>query len=394
MTYFDPLLDELTAARQWRSPIGQYGQQLAQANIPVMQGGGFWKNLAAQIVPDLIGAGLTHMGQQQEHARRTQTGALILEALKQPNTNAQAAYFETHGRPDLAGSFLMAQKEQEMQRLADLQAYKDQYAVAQPERDRAHEISLGNLNISRAQLGIQQRNASIAERKMQVEEALARQAQEMRALVDKGELSREGFKEMVSLSDKVAKDPLVSQAADATNRVEKFGALLKLTDPKERAAASAILLPTFAKLPNEAFMSDDARRVVDTVGYPGGFEAFIQQLTGTGGALPESSFVPMYRVLKLVAEDAQARRNIHIAQTYAPQAQGIINAYKSPYDPSRQLVSSDSFQALLQRKAFEDIKELPSASNTKKTVNKPVKSHTGTFEDIAAEIYHNLFGGK
>lgn len=113
MSYYDPLLEELSQLDQ-PNYLTQSGQAMSMRGAPINAGGGFWSNLAAQLVPGLLGAGMSYIGQQQNRGAE----ADLLEAAKLGDSQQVADSLISTGHEGLAARVLMAAKEQEALALA------------------------------------------------------------------------------------------------------------------------------------------------------------------------------------------------------------------------------------------------------------------------------------
>lgn len=279
MTYFDPLLDELTAARQWKSPINTYGQQLVQAQIPTITGGGFWKNLAAQIVPDLLGAGLSYLGQQQEQEKQQQIGGLLLEAAKETNPTVQADILTKSGRPDLAAKVLLAYQEQQKVQDAYIKQLDAQFEHgAKKEYDMKAGEREADAKYRSAMLGLQQgdlayKRGDLEQRKIEAKEkAKAELAKQMMELELKG-------------SAEVIKDPTVQDYKKAL----PYGSALKqiIENGGDSGVAGIAVDKAFSRIVSpEAVNEGDIKILGQAGGFRGQAEDIAKWLTGDAGKNP------------------------------------------------------------------------------------------------------------
>ena len=108
MSYYDPLLEELARLDQ-PNQLMQAGQQMMVRGAPIYAGGGFWQNLAAQVVPGLLGAGISYLGTSQQRAAEDD----LLTAANAKTPQEMADLLVATGRKGLAAKVLFAAQEQE-----------------------------------------------------------------------------------------------------------------------------------------------------------------------------------------------------------------------------------------------------------------------------------------
>jgi hypothetical protein len=397
MSYYDPLLAELEQLDQ-PNYLTQSGQAMSMRGAPIRVGGGFWGNLAQQIVPGLLGAGMSYLGQQQNRGEQD----ALLAAAKLEDPQAIAASLEAGGYKDTAAKVLFAaqaQKAAEAQKIADLKnnfeyGTKAAYLLAQPERDRDEAYRQAQLGISRGSQSLQQRQMDIQEQRLANQELIAKQTADLKGAVETGKIGRDGLLEMNKLAETASQDKVVTMAQDAKNRAYEIASLIKIPDPTERALASTKVAVAFSKLPGEAYMSDDAKRTADAMGFGDKWSLFTQKMSA-GGAIPDDLLIPAYNVMKQVAVDTQDRKNAHIIQTYYPRMQSILDGFQSPYEPGKVLVSRAPMAALNTIDKFEQINSLP---GTPTAVPAPgaqpaVRSNGGIVSGLARSIYNAIGGG-
>lgn len=127
MSYYDPILDELKKAKTFESPFSDYGDQLLRTQVPTQNGGGFWRNLAMQLVPDLVGLGAGYLGRQEEQAQQDSVNAELLPLLEKQSPNDIITGLKDSGRADLAMQVLVAKREQEALAQAKKQELEDKW---------------------------------------------------------------------------------------------------------------------------------------------------------------------------------------------------------------------------------------------------------------------------
>jgi hypothetical protein len=181
MSIYDPILNELTTQRNYRSPMSDYGQQLLRAQIPVRSGAGFWKNLASQLVPDLVGLGIGYMGDRQEESRYRDTAAQLLPILEKQGGSDVIQSLKDVGRDDLAASVLLESRNQD----ALLQAEKAKLDAKWAYDERKMDKEFAGKKILEAMKGARIGSNSAANRAAQIEAArIGAEAAKMSALVN------------------------------------------------------------------------------------------------------------------------------------------------------------------------------------------------------------------
>ncbi len=394
MSYIDPLLQELEQLDQ-PNYLSQYGQRLSMQGAPIRAGGGFWGNLAAQIVPGLLGAGMNYLGQQQNRGAEED----LLTAAKLGDAQQVADSLISTGHEGLAAKVLFAaqaQKAEEAQKIADLKnqfeyGTKAAYLLAEPERKADEAYRRAQLGISQGGLALQKQQMDIQEQRLANQELIAKQTADLKGAIETGKIGRDGLLEMNKLAETASQDKVVTMAQDAKNRAYEIASLIKIPDPTERALASTKVAVAFSKLPGEAYMSDDAKRTADAMGFGDKWSLFTQKMSA-GGAIPDDLLIPAYNVMKQVAIDTQDRKNAHIIQTYYPRMQSILDGFQSPYEPGKVLVSRAPMAALNTIDKFENINSLPGAPAPVAGPATP-RSNAGVITGLAKSIYNAIGGG-
>ena len=148
MSYYDPLLQELEQLDQ-PNYLTQSGQAMSMRGAPINAGGGFWSNLAAQLVPGLLGAGMSYLGQQQNRGEED----ALLAAAKLQDPQAIAASLEASGYKDKAAKVLFAaqaeQKAAKAAYAAKLQGYEDEYKYS---IEPKHRLDMEKYNAQQSKL--------------------------------------------------------------------------------------------------------------------------------------------------------------------------------------------------------------------------------------------------
>jgi hypothetical protein len=149
MSYYDPLLQELEQLDQ-PNYLTQSGQAMSMRGAPIQVGGGFWSNLAAQLVPGLLGAGMSYLGQQQNRGAE----ADLLEAAKLQDPVAIAAKLEAGGYKGVAAKVLFAAQAQKAEEAAKLKLIQDEWEnttkktwdLQKTDRDRDYTLKEKQIN--------------------------------------------------------------------------------------------------------------------------------------------------------------------------------------------------------------------------------------------------------
>jgi hypothetical protein len=394
MSYYDPLLQELEQLDQ-PNYLTQSGQAMSMRGAPIQVGSGFWGNLAQQIVPGLLGAGMSYLGQQQNRGAE----ADLLEAAKLQDPQAIAASLEAGGYKGLAAKVLFAKQAQAAEEAAKIRDLDNQfshmteptYRLGDAERAKDENYRQQTLAIQRGSQSLQERQMNIQEQRLANQELIAKQTADLKGAVETGKIGRDGLLEMNKLAETASQDKVVTMAQDAKNRAYEIASLIKIPDPTERALASTKVAVAFSKLPGEAYMSDDAKRTADAMGFGDKWSLFTQKMSA-GGAIPDDLLIPAYNVMKQVAEDTQDRKNAHIIQMYYPRMQSILDGFQSPYERGKVLVSRAPMAALNTIDKFENIGSLPGAPATVPApgTQPAVRSNGGIVSGLARSIYNAI----
>ena len=394
MNYYDPLLQELEQLDQ-PNYLTQSGQAMSMRGAPIQVGGGFWSNLAAQLVPGLLGAGMSYLGQQQNAGRE----ADLLEAAKLQDPQAIAAKLEAGGYKGIAAKVLFAAQAAKAEQEAKIADLKNQftymteptYKLGDAERAADEAYKQAQLGLSRGSQSLQREQIQWEREKLTAKEVLDNQKAEIEAAFKTGQIGRDGQDKINSISSQAMKDPNVLLYLDAKSKLTEMQKLAQEPDAKKRAIASPRFLYDFAKAPGEAFMSDDARRQADALGYGDAYRIMTQKIN-TGGVIPEDMFLPMVAIQKSIVENLQEQSNQHILKVYAPQVEAVKNQYMSPYAPGKVLVDPSPLYSQVSIQKYPDITSLP---GTPKAPTAPTKarSNAGIFSGIASSIY-NAIGGR
>ncbi len=274
MSYYDPLLAELEQLDQ-PNYLTQSGQAMSMRGAPIRPGGGFWGNLAQQIVPGLLGAGMSYLGQQQNRGEQD----ALLAAAKLEDPQAIAASLEAGGYKDTAAKVLFAaqaQKQAEAQKIADLKnqfehSTKAAYLLAQPERDRDEAYRQAQLGLSRGSQSLQREQLQAA----RDEKIATLEAMKTKAIQD---LELRG-------SGEVIKDPTVQDYKKAI----PYGYALKqiIENGGDSGIAGIAIDKAFSRIVSpEAVNEGDIKMLSQGAGFTGQAKDIGKWLTGDAGKNP------------------------------------------------------------------------------------------------------------
>ena len=331
MSYYDPILQELEQLDQ-PNYLTQSGQAMSMRGAPIQVGGGFWNNLAAQLVPGLLGAGMSYLGQQQDRGAED----ALLAAAKLENPQAIAASLEASGYKDTAAKVLFAaqaeQKAAQAAYAAKLQGYEDEYKYS---IEPKHKLDMEKYNAQQKKID----SRAGAKNSTMLEAARIAAGAEGEKAIRQAELQfiKEGNQlPAVMLVNKTA--PMVQSLDNLASEAEKRGYATgqeAITAYNQAGRASS----------DEALSETNIRALMASEGFQGEIEQFIGWAANKGRVSPS-----LIRAMSDAAKKTQAGRELEAEnqiKTLAEQYGTITNA------PQKFEALKPSFQKMAQAIASE-----------------------------------------
>jgi hypothetical protein len=370
MSYYDPLLAELEQLDQ-PNYLTQSGQAMSMRGAPIRAGGGFWGNLAQQIVPGLLGAGMSYLGQQQNRGEQD----ALLAAAKLEDPQAIAASLEAGGYKDTAAKVLFAaqaeRKAQEAAYKAKIQEFKDEYDY---KIEPKHKLDMEKYNAQQQKIDSRAgaKNSTMLEAARitagaEGEKAL-RQA-ELQFIKDGNQLPA------VQLVNKTA--PMVQSLDNLASEAEKRGYATgaeAITAYNQAGRASS----------DEALNDSNIRALMASEGFQGEIEQFVGWAANKGRVSPG-----LIRAMSDASKKTQAGREVEADQQIARLASQYGTITKAP---ERFDVLKPSYQKMAQAIAPEIMKGPQPAQMPKTATSTGVtesKIHNGELWEKSDGLWYN-----
>ena len=353
-------------AEKMASPMALMGQSLMRSPVPQFESP--WATIGTRLAQTLIGGAMTGYSDaiaqdeyQRERSAMMSSLPKVVDVLSKTSgmsTADKVAALSAVAGPELASQFVM---EEAMQGLDRQQMLQDPNYLLDERRVMTQEAE------SRARLG---------------EIALRRQEAETARLQAQAQLGVEGAGKAYSLIETYRKSsPAFQKAQDFRSRQKELVELLNEFDKSPEAAnyIGQKALEAFAKLPNEALMSDDRFAALANMSFQSRIEALSTMFKG--GVIPKSEVEKMQKVVDAQYAGFNKAAKEDWQKHYEPRYYQIIRGHK---------VSKEEAEAIVQK--FEETPEVAVAQQAPVEEEAPAIQHSNTVGGQSLKALENLIG--
>lgn len=304
-------------AEKMASPMALMGQSLMRSPVPQFESP--WATIGTRLAQTLIGGAMTGYSDaiaqdeyQRERAAMMSSLPKVVDVLSRTSgmsTADKVAALSAVGGQELATQFVM---QEAMQGLDRQQMLQDPSYKLDERRVIAQEAE------SRARLG---------------EIALRREEAEIAKLQAQAQLGIEGAGKAYSLIETYRKSsPAFQKAQDFRSRQSELVELLDEFDESPEAAnyIGQKALEAFAKLPNEALMSDDRFAALANMSFESRIKAFTTMFKD--GVIPKSEVEKMQKVVNAQYRGFNTAAEQDWRKNYESRYNQIVRNYKVSKD--------------------------------------------------------------
>lgn len=359
-------------AEKMASPMALMGQSLMRSPVPQFESP--WATIGTRLAQTLIGGAMTGYSDaiaqdeyQRERSAMMSSLPKVVDVLSKTSgmsTADKMAALSAVAGPELASQFVM---EEAMQGLDRQQMLQDPNYLLDERRVMTQEAE------SRARLG---------------EIALRRQEAETARLQAQAQLGVEGAGKAYDLIETYRKSsPAFQKAQDFRSRQKELVELLGEFDKSPEAAnyIGQKALEAFAKLPNEALMSDDRFAALANMSVESRIKAFTTMFKD--GVIPKSEVEKMQKVVDAQYRGFNTAAEEDWRKNYEPRYNQIIRGHK---------VSKEEAEAIAP--IFEKMQERVVAQRPPVEEKAPMIQHSNTvggqslkvLENVISSIYNSM----
>jgi hypothetical protein len=353
-------------AEKMASPMALMGQSLMRSPVPQFESP--WATIGTRLAQTLIGGAMTGYSDaiaqdeyQRERSAMMSSLPKVVDTLSRTSgmsTADKVAALSAVAGPELASQFVM---EEAMQGLDRQQMLQDPNYLLDERRVMTQEAE------SRARLG---------------EIALRRQEADTARLQAQAQLGVEGAGKAYSLIETYRKSsPAFQKAQDFRSRQKELVELLGEFDKSPEAAnyIGQKALEAFAKLPNEALMSDDRFAALANMSVESRIKAFTTMFKD--GVIPKSEVEKMQKVVDAQYRGFNTAAEQDWRKNYEPRYNQIVRNYK---------VSKEEAEAIAP--IFEKMQERVVAQRPPVEEKAPTIQHSDTVGGQSLKALENLIG--
>lgn len=353
-------------AEKMASPMALMGQSLMRSPVPQFESP--WATIGTRLAQTLIGGAMTGYSDaiaqdeyQRERSAMMSSLPKVVDVLSKTSgmsTADKVAALSAVAGPELASQFVM---EEAMQGLDRQQMLQDPNYLLDERRVMTQEAE------SRARLG---------------EIALRRQEADTARLQAQAQLGVEGAGKAYSLIETYRKSsPAFQKAQDFRSRQKELVELLGEFDKSPEAAnyIGQKALEAFAKLPNEALMSDDRFAALANMSVESRIKAFTTMFKD--GVIPKSEVEKMQKVVDAQYRGFNTAAEQDWRKNYEPRYNQIVRNYK---------VSKEEAEAIAP--IFEKMQERVVAQRPPVEEKAPTIQHSDTVGGQSLKALENLIG--